>query len=58
MGKNDAQIKYRKENYVELRVDMKPELKNSFRLACNLNGTTPAAVIKEFIAEYIKREPE
>lgn len=50
-----SQKKYMKENLVKLGIDVKPEIRDNFRKACESNNTLPSRVLKEFILEYINK---
>ena len=50
----EAQKKYAKNNLVKLGIDVKPEIREQFRKACERNKTIPSRVLKEFIERYIK----
>ena len=51
--KSAAQQKYLRRNYVRFPLDLKPEVLEKFREACQANGTTPTTVIKKAIDDYI-----
>ena len=51
----EAQKKYAKNNLVKLAIDVRPELREEFRKACQKNGTIPSKVLKEFVENYIKK---
>ena len=50
--KYKAQKEHLRKNYVRFSVDYRPEELEQFKEACRVNGTTPTAEIKKFIAEY------
>ena len=52
-NKYQAQQKHIRKNYVRFPLDLKPEVLQAFRDACEKNGTTPTTEIKKFIAGYI-----
>ena len=43
-----------KKNLIKLGIDVKPEVCDQFRKACEANGTLPLRLLKEFIKDYIK----
>lgn len=51
---NQAQQKYMRKNYVRFPLDLRPEVLEAFRAACEKNGTKPTTEIKKFIAKYIE----
>lgn len=55
MSKYDAQIKYAKNNLVKLAIDVKPEIRENFKKSCIANNTTPSAVLKNFVNDYIEK---
>lgn len=60
-SKYKAQQKYNRKNYVRFPLDLRPDVLEAFRTACEENGTTPTTEIKRFISEYIgqsSNEPE
>lgn len=57
-GKYDAQQKYNRKTYVRFPLDLKPEVLEAFRAACQKNDTSPTAEIKKFIAQYIEQAGE
>lgn len=48
------QKKYAKNNLVKIGIDVKPELRETFKKCCELNNTNYSKVLKEFINNYIK----
>lgn len=54
MPNYSPQQKHLRSNYVRFPLDLKPEVLQQFKDACNMNGTTPTTEIKKFINEYIK----
>ena len=54
MPNYSSQQKHLRSNYVRFPLDLKPEVLQQFKDACNMNGTTPTTEIKKFINEYIK----
>ncbi len=55
MAKNTAQIKHLQENYKQLRVNVKKEQFEIFKECCTKNGTTPSAIVKMAIENYIEK---
>lgn len=55
-AKYKSQIQNLRKNYVRFPLDLKPDVLEAFRAACEKNGTTPTAEIKKFIATYIDEE--
>lgn len=53
--KYKSQKKYMKENLVKLGIDIRPEIRDAFRKACEKNNTLPSRVLKDFVEEYIKK---
>ena len=51
-AKYKSQIQNLRKNYVRFPLDLKPDVLEAFRAACEKNGTTPTAEIKKFIATY------
>nr|DAJ00677.1 MAG TPA: hypothetical protein [Caudoviricetes sp.]DAO88594.1 MAG TPA: alpha,alpha-trehalase [Caudoviricetes sp.] len=47
-----------RKNYVRFPLDLRPEVLEAFRAACEKNGTKPTTEIKKFIAEYIEKAGE
>lgn len=54
-SKYSAQIKYAKVNLVKLGIDVKPELRDKFHLACKKNNTNASKVLKTFVNNYIEK---
>ena len=54
-SKYAAQIKSLRKNYVRFSLDLRPEVLEEFRAACEKNGTKPTTEIKKFIAAYCER---
>ena len=54
-GKYKAQQKYNRKHYVRFPLDLKPEVLEAFRAACQKNGSAPTTEIKRFIEEYIRQ---
>ena len=47
-----AQAKHLRENYVQFKISVRPEILEEFKRKCKDNGTTPTTEIKRFIAGY------
>lgn len=54
-SKYARQAAYNRKTYVRFPLDLKPEVLEAFRAACDTNGTTATTEIKKFIADYIER---
>lgn len=54
-SKYAAQQRYNRKNYVRFPLDLKPDILEAFRAACDKNGTKPTTEIKKFITEYIQK---
>lgn len=52
--KYKRQADYNRRTYVRFPLDLKPEVLEAYRAACQTNGTTPTTEIKKFIAAYIE----
>ena len=52
-AKYKRQAEYNRKNYVRFPLDLKPDVLEAYKAACNANGTTPTTEIKKFIAAYI-----
>lgn len=50
-----AQQNHLRKNYIRFPLDLKPEVLEQFKAACEKNGTKPTTEIKKFIAEYIEK---
>ena len=48
-----SQIKYAKKHLVKIGIDVKPEIKEKFKIACAKNNTTYTKVLKDYIIKYI-----
>lgn len=55
-SKYAAQVKSLRKNYVRFSLDLKPEVLEAFRAACEANGTKPTTEIKKFIAAYCEQQ--
>ena len=53
-SKYQSQIKNLRKNYVRFPLDLKPDVLESFRAACEKNGTKVTTEIKKFINQYIE----
>lgn len=53
-AKYASQIKSLRKNYVRFSLDLKPDMLEDFRKACDINGTKPTTEIKRFIRQYIQ----
>ena len=51
-NKNASKIAHLRKNYIRFPLDLKPDVLDAFKAACQERGTTPTAEIKRFIAEY------
>lgn len=54
-SKYSAQVKYAKNNLVKIGIDVKPEIRNTFKEVCLNNNTTYTKVLKDFIYNYIEK---
>lgn len=52
-SKYKSQIKHLRKTYARFNLDLKPDVLEAFREACQANGTTPTTEIKKFISQYI-----
>lgn len=50
--KYQSQINNLRKNYVRFPLDLKPDVLETFKTACESEGTTPTTEIKRFIAQY------
>lgn len=55
MDKYLSQKKYMKNNLVKLGIDVKPEVREKFRKACEINNTLPSKELKKFVNDYIEK---
>ena len=53
-SKYQSQIKNLRKNYVRFPLDLKPDVLEAFRAACEKNGTKATTEIKKFINQYIE----
>ena len=51
-SKSEIQQAYMRKNYVRFPLDLRPEVLEAFRAACEKNRTKPTTEIKKFIARY------
>lgn len=54
-SKSARQQAYMRKTYVRFPLDLRPEVLEAYRAACERNGTSPTAEIKKFIADYIEQ---
>lgn len=54
-SKSARQQAYMRKTYVRFPLDLRPEVLEAYRSACERNGTSPTAEIKKFIADYIEQ---
>lgn len=54
-SKSARQQAYMRKTYVRFPLDLRPEVLEAYRAACEKNGTSPTAEIKKFIADYIEQ---
>ena len=54
-SKSVRQQAYMRKTYVRFPLDLRPEVLEAYRAACEKNGTSPTAEIKKFIADYIEQ---
>lgn len=52
-SKSKTQQAYMRKNFVRFPLDLKPDVLEKFRTACEKNGTKPTTEIKKFIDDYI-----
>ena len=52
-SKYASQAAYNRRTYVRFPLDLKPDVLQAFREACEKNNTTPTTEIKKFIQSYI-----
>jgi len=57
-SKYKAQQKHLREKYVRFSLDLKPNVLEAFRNACEHCGTKPTTEIKKFINQYIEDNKE
>lgn len=57
-SKYQLQQNHLRKNYVRFPLDLKPDVLEAFRSACESNGTKPTTEIKKFIDSYIKKAGE
>lgn len=54
-SKSARQQAYMRKTYVRFPLDLRPEVLEAYRAACERNGTSPTTEIKKFIADYIEQ---
>ena len=54
-AKYARQAAYNRRTYVRFPLDLKPEMLEAFRTACEKEGTTATTEIKRFIQDYIEK---
>ena len=57
-SKYSKQANHIRKNYVRFPLDLKPEVHDAFKTACEKNGTKPTTEIKRFIAQYCEEAGE
>lgn len=57
-SKYARQAAYNRKTYVRFPLDLKPDVLEAYKQACQKNGTTPTTEIKKFIDDYIKKAGE
>lgn len=57
-SKYSKQANHIRKNYVRFPLDLKPEVLEAFKSACEKNGTKPTTEIKRFIAQYCEEAGE
>ena len=58
MAKYARQAEYNRKTYVRFPLDLRPEVLEAFRTACQKNGEVPTTEIKKFIQRYIEEAGE
>lgn len=57
----ESKQRWNSENYVQIKVSIKPETANGFKTACATAGVSMAGVLSKFMADYsktpIKKKP-
>ena len=53
-SKYQSQMKNLRKNYVRFPLDLKPDVLEAVRAACEKNGTKATTEIKKFINQYIE----
>ena len=54
----ESQKKYMKNNLVKLGIDIRPEVREKFKKACEDNNTNASTVLKDFVNNYIFESEE
>lgn len=54
----ESQKKYMKNNLVKLGIDVRPEVREKFKKACEDNNTNASKVLKDFVNNYIFESEE
>lgn len=54
----ESQKKYMKNNLVKLGIDVRPEVRERFKKACEDNNTNASKVLKDFVNNYINESEE
>jgi len=55
MAKYTRQAEYNRKTYVRFPLDLRPEVLEAFRAACQKQGQIPTTEIKKFIQRYIEK---
>ena len=58
MAKYARQAEYNRKTYVRFPLDLRPEVLEAFRAACQKRGEEPTTEIKKFIQRYIEQAGE
>ena len=58
MAKYTRQAEYNRRTYVRFPLDLRPEVLEAFRAACEKRGAVPTTEIKKFIQRYIEEAGE
>ena len=58
MAKYARQAEYNRKTYVRFPLDLRPEVLEAFRAACQKRGEVPTTEIKKFIQRYIDQAGE
>ena len=57
-SKYKSQQNYLRRNYIRFPLDLKPDILEAFKKACQKNHTKPTTEIKRFIESYCKDNAE
>lgn len=57
-SKYSRQAAYNRRTYVRFPLDLKPDVLQAFKKACEKNHTKPTTEMKRFIEEYCKHNAE